>query len=472
VTVQSLLTNVTKENEATDDTDNYIKDTSRHLAELSNLLRVTPFVESLESVAKSLSKCSEREAGKKVARILPFVQRYILLVEEQISTLTQWTSSLFKLQYVVCSIMRTVATQGFCTPPDMDESGDAKDNGETMSGTGLGEGAGSTDVSKEIEDESQVEGLKGQDEERNAEQEKGREEDNSAIEMGDDFDGEMEDIPDKGSEGGQNSDEEDEEGPEEQLGDVDAADPSAVDEKLWGDEKGPQEDAEGKTNEDHSKKAADDSEVVAKEGERPKQQQAAQDKREDAPADNNTIDDPLPEDTGDEQPDETAPEGAGAPVDDYVQDADTLDLPNDMDLGTGEDMSEDPVADEGDDNMSVDEGAQEPDDGPDFRDADTTEDRPQDTSAEDTAMQDDLQAQKQEAGGENDDAEEKEDEPSENAIGQPDVQSGESSSADAVPEDSYNTNVREDASTSQAGGTQGSTGKNVGVGDEANPDDG
>ena len=89
-------------------------------------------------------------------------------------------------------MLQTLSAQGFCKPPDLDDSKDGEDPAESVGGVGLGEGSGSQNVSKDIEDESQVEGLRGDGQQDTMDNKGGKD----AIEMSDDFGGDMEDIPD------------------------------------------------------------------------------------------------------------------------------------------------------------------------------------------------------------------------------------------------------------------------------------
>ena len=58
--------------------------------------------------------------------------------------------SLGKLAYIVLSVFTSLFSQGFCVPPEMQES--SEQNGE---GTGLGEGRGEKNITNELEDEEQ-----------------------------------------------------------------------------------------------------------------------------------------------------------------------------------------------------------------------------------------------------------------------------------------------------------------------------
>ncbi|TFY83880.1 hypothetical protein EWM64_g135 [Hericium alpestre] len=468
--VQSVLAKIPAEADSTEspDQDKYVKDTSRVIEQLSGALRVDSVLDTLDSAVTQLATASPETIQLNVARFLPFVEHYGTLVEEHVQVLTKWTGSLFKLEYVLCSIIHTIAMQGFCKPPDIEEASEGDEGVETSGGTGLGEGTGKENVSKEIEDESQVEGLK--DEDQGAQNERNKDEDDqekdNTIEMGQDFEGELEDVPDEGEEGEDENDDDAEEAeePEEQIGDVGENDEGKVDEKLWGDEKGPEEN-EGKTNEDHSTSKGDESEMVAKEGGKkekdktPKEDKAGEESKEE------NIDEPMPEDGADEDAGALPePNEAGAPIDDYVQDAETLDLPEDLDMG---------AEDEQDDALGQDDEMDLGDDGYDEEPAqdgeEETEHRPASPdAADDEGAEDDSQNDKF-AQATEDDAN-PEGEMSEEGIAQPDLQQGDGSAADTTPEVSKNTSERDAANTGEGGGTQGAAGNDAGAGDQANQD--
>jgi len=341
--------------EAGEHNDQYILQGYLVVRDFTHLLKIDAILSGVEGM---ILRFTSHGTGldQYLRRILPFLDYYLDLVKDQLTAHSQWTKALFKLDFVISSVLHTLSTQGFCKPPDLDNAEDTDDAKESFGGVGLGEGSGSQNVSKDIEDESQVEGLQGEDEHDTAD----NKDDNDAIEMSDDFGGDMEDVPDTGSQDGEGSDQESDADPEERLGNLDVTDPSVIDEKLWGDESGPEERPQEKTGHDLSGKQSGDSEVTAKQGNERLKEQPSDEKKAD---DEDVEDEPKPEDVGDDASND--PEVSGAPMDDYVQDANTLDLPDDMDLGrddedVGEDLPEDMEADEeepADDAM--DDGASE-----------------------------------------------------------------------------------------------------------------
>ena len=97
-------------------------------------------------------------------------------------------------------------------------------------GIGIKDGSGNDDVSKEIEDKSQIEGLQGDNDNVENKEREGKHED--AIEMNDDFGGDLEDIPDADSERNAESYANDEPALDKTLESLDDLDTSAVDEKC------------------------------------------------------------------------------------------------------------------------------------------------------------------------------------------------------------------------------------------------
>ncbi len=329
--------------------DRFIREYSRLINQFTRSLKVNEVQTLVSTVVNDAVRASQHELERRLSRTLPFLDTYLELARVQLTNHCGWTKALFKLDYVICSVMHSIAKDGFCKPSEANE-GEAGETGmEDAGGMGLGEGAGAENVSKEIEDESQVEGLQG---EAGEDEDVERAEEDNALEMSEDFGGKMQDVPDKEGEDEEGEDEDEDEGdePEEQVGDLDAGDPSAVDEKLWGDESGPEDskDDGGKSAEDHStKQQQQESETVAKEEngkksskdkENPKEQeqegaQEGKDGEGEGEGEGEGKEE-VEEGVEDEQMEEGEPDQeGGAPLDDFIQEAETLDLPDDMNFG-------------------------------------------------------------------------------------------------------------------------------------------
>lgn len=318
-----------------------------HFRQLSTTLDAKLLWEELQRFIVSIQGLPE--ATVLVQRLYPFVHRFNSLITGYLETLIAWTKSLFKLAAVIFNLAVDLAEKGYCKPSDSASSEPQEGLKMDSQGVGMGDGVGEKNVSNEIEDKSQIEGLQGEDTGSNA-----KEEDN-ALDVSDDMEGDLEDLTksdDDESQAAEGSEQEDE--PEERNEALDPADPNAVDEKMWGgDTKTDDKDEEKKTNKQTDKDDTTGDEVVgredgANEGEKENQ------KSSDPP--NNETPEPLEEagtssDQEVEMPDtNNEPTEAGAELDEGVQEQDILDLPDDLkvddineDLGSedGEDMEDD-----------------------------------------------------------------------------------------------------------------------------------
>ncbi|KAH8085408.1 midasin [Cristinia sonorae] len=361
VVVQSLLAIKPSSSPPTDGEeapDDYIKEGWALMSKISHALSLATISAKCSLLLQTVVRRPPHEISTSLGRVLPFLHNFMVLAEASYCTLAQWSKSLLKLDYVLCSVVHSLAKDGFCQPADTEEDDDGKEGGEAE-GTGLGEGSGAKNVSKEIQDESQVEGLQGESAE---DEDVERAEEDNAVEMADDFGGKMQDVP-EGEEGEEEEEDgESDEEPDDQIGDLDANDETAVDEKLWGDEKGP-EDRDGKSKQsdkDNSTQASDQDDVVAKEKEQ-EQKKANEKEPQDATPQGEPeqdVDDGNPEE--EMQEDQEEPGKDGAPLDDYLQNADTLDLPDDINMDPGQDSQEEGQGDQDveEDAMS---GVEEPD---------------------------------------------------------------------------------------------------------------
>jgi midasin len=441
--IQSVLSVIPSEDQSqTLIQDNYLKDTSQSLIRIGDLLRVDSKVALLNSLIEQLAGCPQEEVKRSTSRLLPFVQRYVLLVEEQLTAMARWVHSLFKLEFAACSVMLNIATNGFCKPPDAAEPGEAGTEDDSgAGGVGFGEGTGNKNVNKEVEDESQVEGLKDESG-GDGERDEGSENGDDAIEVGDDFQGALGNVPDNGSE---EEEMPNDEGQEETLGDLDVGDPDTVDEKLWGDETGPPDDDQlDKANKDHPTKPSANSEVVAKENEPPESDQISREAKHEGAGDEDndakSNDEAMPEDQTDEDDGEAAHGDGGAALNDSVQDADILDLPDDLEMDEGTNPQD--LGEELDDDMLGDDGKQS-----------EISAEPSSQPIDEISDGESLDGQRQEGG----DTEPGLEEPCEDqdVRMQPDVQTGDGACTEAVRNGASISNLHEDLLESQSGGARG-----------------
>lgn len=311
--------------------EDYIRDGAQIVRRLSDKLGLDRVVTSIHELIQQLPMAESGDVRSTVDRVLPFLVRYRALVDAQVATHTDWTKALFKLNYTLCSIVQTVSRDGFCQPRDADSTKEDGDEQGAAEGAGFGEGTGDENVSKDIQEESQVEGLQGEDSKGDEKVE--RAEEGNAIEMSEDFGGEMQDVPEEGEEGDKDSEEGSDADLDEQIGDVDMSSENAVDEKLWGDEQGPENKGDSsKSNQDHSKEQPGESEMVAKNDANKPDEQRQDQRKHESDIDQNQEEDQTIQDNTGELPDEEPVGVDGAALDEHIQEADTLDLPEDMEM--------------------------------------------------------------------------------------------------------------------------------------------
>ncbi|GLI68780.1 hypothetical protein VaNZ11_013272, partial [Volvox africanus] len=163
-----------------------------------------------------------------------------------------------KLAYICTAVLATLVEEGYCMPAEGKEveGGDGPGEFKEAEGTGLGDGTGAKDISDQLENQDQLLGAQQRGTQPQEEQEQDKhnggpeEEQDKGIEMDDDFDGALHDVP--MDERDLNRDSDDEEGDEEridqQMGDV-GDNEEVVDERLWNDE----DDQDGKQDEQKKK---------------------------------------------------------------------------------------------------------------------------------------------------------------------------------------------------------------------------
>jgi midasin len=442
--------------EETEDSEKYIMKGYQFVRDFTHYLNLKNINAQLRQSLFGLSHVDFREG---IQKMLPFLDLFLALARDQLAMHNNWMKSIFKLDYVLCSLLQNLTQQGFCQPQDSGEPEAGEDASDETGGVGIGEGSGRDNISKDIEDESQVEGLRGEEAEN--QEPEGKHEGGDAIEMNDDFGGALEDVDEPTSDDENKSEGDDEPEFDETLGELDDLDPSAVDEKMWGDEKGPEDQgkAEEKTGQDHSKEQDGTSEVTAKESKEQKQTKdlVKDDNKEANNQDVDTEDHEEPQMDDGENNDANDPNVNGTKMDDFVKDAETLNLPDEMDLGSDDEMEnegeKEDMADSDDGMGDGDEAPMEDENVEDFKMNEPNLDASTSDAVEEN-LPNEAEQNPAESNEENTRGDEKDEHevPPEEIIAQPDL-SKESGMTDpneiAIPE------AGESASTGETGTSQG-----------------
>ncbi|CAJ1949588.1 unnamed protein product [Cylindrotheca closterium] len=390
----------------------------------------------------------DREVIVQLASDIGFLADHILsLSQVYLQDSLQFYSANSKLLYVVLRVFRVLVSKGYCSDETAEEEdGDAEGdiNGMTFEddqdGTGMGEGEGKKDVSDQLESEDQLAGLKpDQDnEDDKAEKQESRQLDedeaDQGMEMENDFDGEMCDLPDKEPDDGM----EEEEGEEldREMGDDASPDDQVVDEKMWNESD--DEDDINKEDEKFEKDSGVEGEAI--EGEtRTKDDDEGEDPSKEEKKDNESnVDEHKPneDNAGDDMNNQQSNE-----EDMINEDFDNEEEQHGVDVRGEEHEQQDENNDEGemqlddnvcldgeDDNAESNDTEEEPDQDENPDDADSTEipiDNPLDQNAPEDQEEGDDQVDQSAAAkpqgqgtveNDEDGNDEPEDEPEENAL--------------------------------------------------------
>ncbi|OXV09698.1 hypothetical protein Egran_02528 [Elaphomyces granulatus] len=207
---------------------------------------------SLDSILCKLQYLqTDRDTGLSVASaivasVLPIAEQYHIICSDLINRFLLEHRGICKMSYVLAKSFVHVASVGFCSPSEAsDETGNA---GNLESGTGLGEGDGAEDISKDVGGDEDLSELAQQ--ENTDEKTDDIENSETAVNMnGEELEGKY--GTDQDEKGEDENEAEDGSGEDddidEEVGSVDGLDPSAVDEKLWdGVQKEEEKDTENK----------------------------------------------------------------------------------------------------------------------------------------------------------------------------------------------------------------------------------
>ncbi|XP_032235337.2 midasin-like isoform X2 [Nematostella vectensis] len=298
-----------------------------------------------------------------VLSVLPLLTQYLSLSENFLHRLLASHRSSTKLLSVLLAVFTELAANGFCLPPEVDEEegGEGATEFEDIEGGGLGEGEGAKDVSDQIESEDQLQDTKqeGQKEEKQDAAQQQIPDEENAIEMSDDIDGALHDVPtEEKEEGGDDDKEEEEPDLDKQMGEVDGQEDETLDEKMWGDSDDEDEDKEEKESKEEKGAGAEaesESTMVAKEDNKD-----AVDKSKDKddvtqPDDTDDVHE-LPKDEEDHGnlSDEEQPEPQGEGIDETAPPVteEDIQLPEDLQL---DDQGEDHGSEQGDEVETVED---------------------------------------------------------------------------------------------------------------------
>lgn len=311
-------------------------------------LHISDITKSLDSVMDRLQYLQDRGinlpiASALIASVLPIAKQYHSICTDMIDRFLSMHREICKMSYILAKAFKQVASEGFCSPAEpSNEEGKA---GKLESGTGLGEGEGAEDISKDVQDDEDLSELAQQEQTGGPTED--MEDSENAVDMDqEDLKGEARDHGDeKDEEEGSGSEEEGEDDIDEEVGSVDELDPTAVDEKLWD---GAHNEEQKETENEAGKGVAEpDQQAAAQEQKKGREQDEADKKQQSDGEEEQEEDGEAPEDEGEavgrEEMDVTDP---------HAKEEQALDLPEDMQLDGDEKEGEESDMDEGMDDLS------------------------------------------------------------------------------------------------------------------------
>ena len=391
VSVQNLLNDQDELRKMTAESEVHAVDGlfENYFQAMQNWLVRRSSVVGLQSVSSALGAFSKalrgaRDVQNHLRSSSAFVVQFEALARHALLELVAFHKSTCKFAYVLCDLFANIAQNGFCDTFELGQMIPGEEEGETtgkmeFEGTGMGEGEGVRDVSDQIQEESQIEGLKdekdSQTKDAQAPEKKLTEEErDQGFEMEGEFDGDMFDV-EQPQRNEADADEDETKSVDDKMGDL-GKDASVFDERLWGDEsdvdekeQGSREESEMKENdapisdprqEESSLVASTEDSKSADKDRKPKsQEQQREFSDETSPAGQEEMSDaPINEDNPEafEESKGAQFEAPSPAMPDEGASADQLEVPDGIDIDSEQEHQDD--AGEGDkveDQLSVDE---------------------------------------------------------------------------------------------------------------------
>lgn len=357
ITIQNIL-ELFKE-EITDETDDWVALSQQRLSKCMKQLRLRQIIALFQQAKQHIFQIEQNEETSRLSSALisftmPLLIQYqnlaIKILSQAKNTYTEMTKSTF----ILTKSLLTLANDGFCSPEPPSEQ---KQDNNLHDGTGLGDGEGVENNSKDVEeDDDLTEHAQQPNDEQNKDE--NEDENDDAVDMEGDMAGDLENLSDQEKDDEDENGEEDKEDLDEEVDDLDDLDPNAVDEKMW-DEEAKEDEKEKESDKMPQNSVQDDDNMEANEDEeqsKENDQSETKDDEKDNKDEQDADEESGEEDVG-EQEDEVKNE-ENEQLDDHVPETETLDLPDDLNLDDDEDEKEDGEEEENEqfeDNMEVDE---------------------------------------------------------------------------------------------------------------------
>ncbi|CEF65608.1 Midasin [Strongyloides ratti] len=264
----------------------------------------------------------------------------------------------------------TLLEKGFVNSIPKSEEGETKDGKESSGGenAGMGEGEGENDVSDQIDNMGQIEGLEGENDKKPDNVPEKQNDDEKPIEMDEDFAADLEDLDlEENDEKGDNKDDDEEDDKEPNVdwnkGDIDEEDEKQLDPEIWDkedkdDDMNIDQGNEGAKEETDELGAKDNDSPVSGEKDEPKLTDENEEGKDDDDDEANQNDDDKDNENTDDE--------------DHLENINTCDVDNDTDIEDNQSV--------GDDTEQIDDARNENQEDP--TDTGEVEENEEETTAE------------------------------------------------------------------------------------------
>ncbi|EDN07367.1 conserved hypothetical protein [Histoplasma mississippiense (nom. inval.)] len=357
-------------------------------------LHMADIVDDIRCVLARIRHVSEKDSnslavvGAAISAIMPIAEQYQSICTDILHRYSALHRETCKMSYLLAKSFNQIASEGFCAPPE--NAGEHGKSDKLETGTGLGDGEGAEDISKDVQDDEDLADLAQEKQQMDGDKED-KDTGVDAVNMDqEDLEADRSDFDDEiEKDDGSFSDKEDEDDMDldEETGSVDRLDASAVDEKMWD---GTNDQDQKDTENEQGKGDAESEDKTA----------ASANKNEKI---NESKNGDESENEGSEPPDDEG-EAVGREdmdtTDPHAKEEPILDLPEDMELDGQDDKDkqdtdfEDDLGDLSDDNRSNWEGEPNaPEESNDHPDLDSQEQAESETEPANEVKEENLNGQ-------------------------------------------------------------------------------
>ncbi|SJM84125.1 related to Midasin [Zygosaccharomyces bailii] len=363
----------------TENDDKWLSKAIKQLMEITKIFSKTSILEKLTTAVRKIKAgyCDEKTSPYVRAVVtftLPAINHYYRAIKAVMSKTRNYYMDTSRGTYILTILLHNLAKNGFCSPEPPSEMNEEKNLQE---GTGLGDGEGAQNNSKDVEEDEDLTENAQEANKDQKDQDDLNEDKNDAVEMEGDMAGDLEELSDQDPNDDISSGE-DEDELDEEVDNVDDDDPNAIDDKMWDEkpdtnskEKDSDKNLDGNNDESDvqaaEKENADDTNQKQGENENDNAKENEEESKQNEPDEN--ISD-HEEEEGEEKEEKEEEENVSEQDDSVRQEngdelaidapeIETLDLPEDINLDSGDEMSDDDMNIDGSENSDGEEDKEE-----------------------------------------------------------------------------------------------------------------